>query len=42
MAVISIQLSPRPLGEDEIRVDDMDTLMDENTCSCSSGDDNPN
>ncbi|MFG1998623.1 hypothetical protein ACGFNU_05685 [Spirillospora sp. NPDC048911] len=41
MAVVDVQLTPRPLADDEVREADIDDVMADDTCSCSAGDDNP-
>ncbi|WP_433242428.1 hypothetical protein [Actinomadura nitritigenes] len=42
MALVMVEIGQPPIADDEIRVDDVDTLMEGDACSCSAGDDNPN
>jgi len=42
MSTVVIELSPRPLDDDEIAVvEDVDDLVAADKCSCAAGDDQP-
>ncbi|GAA2608600.1 hypothetical protein SMC26_28930 [Actinomadura fulvescens] len=42
MTAVDIEIRPRRLDEDEIRIiEDVDDLLDADKCSCAAGDDQP-
>lgn len=42
MTVMNIELTPRPLDEDEFRIiENVDDLLTADRCSCAAGDDQP-